>query len=178
MAPELFGRSRPVYKTDVYALGMTLYEIAYGCRPFDGLPPSTIGHIVMSNNRPSLLLDYYDGMSLPLLLEGTAPSPQFSALIADCWDADAAKRPKTNGVVSRLKDMVSDAEQVLELMKTVIRKEAREAASMSAHFTNTTTGCINSVDNTFSIATTITQGPMFSTQPSPPSDLAATAAPS
>ena len=40
MAPELFEGGRPSVRSDLYALGMVLYEAATGKEPFEGKPPT------------------------------------------------------------------------------------------------------------------------------------------
>jgi len=109
MAPELLtGRYQHNSKTDIYALAMTLFEIAFGVTPFLRMSNSSIMALVTSGSRPTLDITDYNGDAQPELLPGTAPSPEITALIRDCWDGERDRRPSIDTIVDRLEAMPSD----------------------------------------------------------------------
>ena len=132
MAPELFTISQHSTSTDIYALGMTLYEIAYGCRPFDGLPDSAVLTVVKDGIRPTLNVASYDEKNR--FHPDTAPSQELSTLIAECWQTDPAKRPTVDQVVTRLTKLASNSNDVLTLMnKTLTTANLAAFSSAAVH---------------------------------------------
>ena len=122
------GRARPNSKTEVYALGLTLYHIAFGVPPFAHLPQDKITAAVISGHRPSVDLCDYNGAVYPELADGTGPSSAMLKLIADCWTANRHERPTAKEVVERLEDMESDEASVRGLMNSMINKSATQLA--------------------------------------------------
>lgn len=109
MAPELLtGRYQHNSKTDVYALAMTLYEIAFGVRPFASIPQDVIPNIVGRGQRPTLDLADYNGDVQQELFPGTMPPQALIALIGECWDQDRDKRPDIDVIVDRVEAMKTD----------------------------------------------------------------------
>lgn len=49
MAPEVFFRNKQTKKTDIWALGVLLYELFHGYAPFRGLRMDTVMHSIMRN---------------------------------------------------------------------------------------------------------------------------------
>ena len=49
MAPEVFFRNKQTKKTDIWALGVLLYELFHGYAPFRGLRMDTVMHAIMRN---------------------------------------------------------------------------------------------------------------------------------
>jgi len=115
LAPELLtGKSLPTLATDVYALGMLLYEIIFSIRPFKGMSSAQVREIVLAGGRSSLNLDDYDGDAYPALR--SKPTPAMLQLIADCWAADPAQRPTASSVVNRLMGMKSEERYARQFM--------------------------------------------------------------
>ena len=87
MAPEqLLGEADDV-RTDVYALGATLFEMATGRRPFEKGRPEALMFEILNSAPPSLRS-----------LRPDAPA-EFDRLISSCLSKDAALRPASAGVV-------------------------------------------------------------------------------
>ena len=53
MAPEIIRGKSPSSQSDVYALGVTFYELITGCVPFDGETPSIIAKMQINEDMPS-----------------------------------------------------------------------------------------------------------------------------
>jgi len=79
MAPELFRGEQPSIRSDLYALGMVLYELMTGKPPFDGLAPN-------HRDRPKTPVPPSD-------ISGDI-GPAVEGVILSCLAADPAARPK------------------------------------------------------------------------------------
>ncbi|RHZ57533.1 hypothetical protein Glove_386g15 [Diversispora epigaea] len=80
MAPELFKSQPYSYASDIYSLGMILWELTSGHRPFHD-----------QDHGPKLILDILDGKR-PEITEDT---PEYWAnLMKRCWHPDPSQRPK------------------------------------------------------------------------------------
>ena len=82
-APEILCQGQPhTPQSDIYALGMLLYELLVCSPPFEGLTHDEIMKLLNTNQRP--------------LTPDTIPSgfsEAYVALMKRCWDQDPAKRP-------------------------------------------------------------------------------------
>jgi len=80
MAPELFEGGRPSVRSDLYALGMVLYEAVTGKEPFEGKPPPT-----------------KDRAAVPASLSALVPhvEPTLETVILRCLDRDPRRRPES-----------------------------------------------------------------------------------
>ena len=117
MAPELLsGRYQHNSKSDVYALGMTLFEIAFGVMPLANLTSQEIPALITGGVRPTLELDAYNGVAQPKLLPGTEPPPALIELIRMCWHAERDKRPAIDDLVDKLEAIPSDERAVRNFM--------------------------------------------------------------
>jgi serine/threonine-protein kinase len=78
MAPEFFEGGRPSIRSDLYALGIVLFEVATGKEPFEGQPPT--GH---------------DRTTAPARLSVLAPdiNPTLDTVILQCLAHDPRQRP-------------------------------------------------------------------------------------
>ncbi|RHZ74574.1 hypothetical protein Glove_220g30 [Diversispora epigaea] len=80
MAPELFKSQSYSYASDIYSLGMIMWELTSGHRPFHD-----------QEHGPKLILDILDGKR-PEITEDT---PELWAnLMKRCWHPDPSQRPK------------------------------------------------------------------------------------
>ena len=77
-APELLKGGRKSKESDVYALGVTFWEVFEGDRPFEGMPEMVVIQQILSNIRPEI----------------TSRTPsECHKLIESCWDESTKKRP-------------------------------------------------------------------------------------
>jgi serine/threonine protein kinase, bacterial len=87
LAPEVITGGEPTPACDVYAAGITLYELLTGVQPFTGQPVTVMhGHLDTAPDRP-------DGM----------PS-RLWALISACLSKDPGARPSATTMASALRD--------------------------------------------------------------------------
>jgi len=107
MAPELFNNEKPDKSTDIYALGMTFFEILTRTVPWKSNSPMQIASSLSRNERPYRTYNY-DQDSEP---------PTFWPLIQKCWDSDRKSRP--------------DAATILKLLIQLIQNPAPPIASSS-----------------------------------------------
>ena len=95
MAPELFARTPHSYPIDVYAFGVTMFEVLEGGDPFLGFSErEEFSHAVLKGVRPDFSRLAKTGLNCPASL---------LALMEKCWDKDAAKRPLMGDVYKELK---------------------------------------------------------------------------
>jgi len=92
-APEIFRREPFSFPVDVYAFGVTLFEMLLGDYPYDRsiTTEAQLAAAVLSGVRP-------DFNRLTVAIPAS-----LKKLMEDCWQADPAKRPKMSEVVERLK---------------------------------------------------------------------------
>jgi serine/threonine-protein kinase len=88
MAPEQLAGEEEDPRTDVYALGVTLFELATGQRPFAQDRPQALMFAIVNTPAPSLRT---------LRPEATA---DFDGLIASCLEKDRARRPASAAAVA------------------------------------------------------------------------------
>ena len=99
-APELFEDSPKSNATDVYALGVTLWEIYERRVPFGNMPEAAVVSQVMQGKRPGFLEpEDGDGVEEP----GT-PRP-VRRIIEACWSAKAKERPPANKIAYILSEL-------------------------------------------------------------------------
>jgi len=79
MAPELLSGGIYSKATDIYALGMIMWELTTGCKPF-----ASIEHDIQ------LIYQIIDGIR-PEITDDTPEC--FANLMKKCWDSDPKKRP-------------------------------------------------------------------------------------
>ncbi|RHZ61650.1 hypothetical protein Glove_346g134 [Diversispora epigaea] len=79
MAPELFKYQPYSYASDIYSLGMIMWQLTSGHRPFHD-----------QEHGPKLILDILDGKR-PEITEDTPE--RWSNLMKSCWHPDPSQRP-------------------------------------------------------------------------------------
>ena len=100
-APELFKARPKSFATDIYALGMTLWEIFERRVPFVDIPEAALVNRILSGLRPEL---------------SSAEAPgEVKKLIQLCWSQEPKERPaadKVAFILARLLDTSTQAEEV------------------------------------------------------------------
>lgn len=90
MAPEVLTGQRPDFSADVYSLGVVLWQMQSGGRPFDGFHQHVvIFQVVRLRARPV----FPDGDSAPAELQ---------ALVKRCWSHATDQRPSVGAVLQEL----------------------------------------------------------------------------
>ena len=87
MAPGLFHHKQPTKQSDLYALGIVLYEVATGREPFGGVPADGL-QAVAELVPPSLLCPEIE--------------PALEGAILQCLEEDPARRPASAEAVAAL----------------------------------------------------------------------------
>ncbi|GIL91517.1 hypothetical protein Vretimale_18402 [Volvox reticuliferus] len=91
MAPEVMLRGHISKPADVYAFGITMWEIFTGGQPYRGTPGALLGHQTSKEGRR------------PTFPMGTPAA--FKELAERCWHADASVRPTFSEVLDLLTQM-------------------------------------------------------------------------
>ncbi|KAG8947891.1 hypothetical protein FRC04_010249 [Tulasnella sp. 424] len=103
MAPELLdGSGHLTYASDIYALGMTLYELWYNKDPFELLEPDLVKEMVLEEQlRPER--------------DSSPASPEeLWSTIEGCWTTDAGSRLSSSAVTHQLQVFAGDPAVVTE----------------------------------------------------------------
>ncbi|KAJ3097082.1 hypothetical protein HDU97_005290 [Phlyctochytrium planicorne] len=93
MAPELLHQN-PTYQSDVYALGVILWEITYCTVPFDYLSPDAVRERTSKGQREEMPSGDVYGAPENLV-----------KLISSCWTAEPGQRPTAKAVQEMLLDV-------------------------------------------------------------------------
>ncbi|MBC7792755.1 MAG: serine/threonine protein kinase [Clostridia bacterium] len=100
MSPEQMSGKPVDHRSDIYALGIILYEVVTGRQPFTAksLGEMAIKHLTVTPPKPSKL------KGLP-----HNPSRELEALIMECLQKDPLKRPQTvTDIIERMQPLVRD----------------------------------------------------------------------
>jgi len=119
-APELFKDRPKSFATDVYALGLTLWEIYDRRVPFGNMPEAAVVNQVLSGHRPEM---------------GSTEMPdEIRKLIQLCWSEEPRERPaadKMAFILTRLwnenKEQVERQTAAAEVAIAAEKKKAEEA---------------------------------------------------
>lgn len=101
MAPELFTAKPNTASTDIYSLGVILWEIASRKQPYSDVMPAVIVGMALAGTRPSVEAAW------PLVLR---------TLMQACWDANPQKRPTAEKVGDECKTALDSLEAVPKVM--------------------------------------------------------------
>jgi len=125
IAPEVLAGKECTFASDVYSIGMLMWEISSGQPPFAG-----------SDDVVDLALKILDGMR-PNIVPGTPL--EYKSLMKQCWDADPSKRPDIHVLYNKIQEMIkpyvsnesspSETNNNLEIPK-VPRFEITDASSI------------------------------------------------
>ena len=89
-------------RTDVYAFGMTCYEVALRMLPFEGKPAEAVAWLVArKKERPHV----------PILVERREGAAPILALMRRCWVQEAVARPTFAQLVPELEAMYAEHEE-------------------------------------------------------------------
>ena len=116
-APELFMDRPKSFATDIYALGLTLWEIYERRVPFGNMPEAAVVNQVLSGRRPGIA--------------STEMPEEINKLIQLCWSEDPRERPaadKMAFILTRLWNANTERQRaVAEAAAIAERKKAEEA---------------------------------------------------
>ena len=105
MAPELlhstmFGLDKgvPSKEADIYAFGMTVYQVLTGQRPFYPKREAEVVHAVISGERPPKPKD----------AERIGMTEVVWELVRMCWREDRTKRPDISRIVRRFRKITGE----------------------------------------------------------------------
>jgi len=121
-APELFKDLPKSFATDIYALGLTLWEIYERRVPFGNMPEAAVVNQVLSGHRPEI---------------ASAEMPEeIKKLIQLCWSEDPRERPaadKMAFILTRLWNVNNERQRaVAEAAVAAEKKNAEEAEAATA----------------------------------------------
>jgi len=91
IAPEVISRKEYTFKSDIYSIGMLMWEISSGQPPF-----SIYEHDL------DFAMNIINGMR-PKIVPGTPL--EYISLLKQCWDADPLKRPDINSLAGKIKEI-------------------------------------------------------------------------
>jgi eukaryotic-like serine/threonine-protein kinase len=96
MAPEQVDRQEPTAATDLFSLGLVLYEMAVGKLPFPG---ASLGQMLSSGAHPPMPAPSRERSGVP---------PALDSLVSKLLEKDPAKRPQSAADVSRELTAIAD----------------------------------------------------------------------
>ncbi|RGB42787.1 kinase-like domain-containing protein [Rhizophagus diaphanus] len=97
IAPETIVGNKTTFKSDIYSIGILMWEISSGQSPF-----ANISHDI------NLAMNIVNGMR-PKIIPGTPL--EYKILMEQCWDADPAKRPDINSLYNKISEIKNSYNQ-------------------------------------------------------------------
>ncbi|POG74039.1 kinase-like domain-containing protein [Rhizophagus irregularis DAOM 181602=DAOM 197198] len=91
IAPEVINGREYTFKSDIYSIAMLMWEISSGQPPF-------INH----EHDYNLVMNITNGIR-PKIVLGTPT--EYKNLMEQCWDADPSKRPDTDTLMKKIREM-------------------------------------------------------------------------
>ena len=90
IAPEIFKGAAFSKESDIYSLGMIMWELTTGCKPFADVEHNTeLIYKIIDGKRPEITTD----------------TPEcFANLMKRCWDSDPLKRPLISEIAITVND--------------------------------------------------------------------------
>jgi serine/threonine protein kinase len=111
IAPEIFNDAKFSKASDIYSMGMIMWEFTTGCKPF-----ANVEHNI------DLIYNIIDGQR-PEITEDT---PEFFAnLMKKCWDNDPTKRPSISEVLDIFSLWINSRSLELEDLEQFVRAEKK-----------------------------------------------------
>lgn len=101
MAPELYGNKLPTHESDIYSMGVLLWEMATHRLPFENKkwgPKELITQIVQGKRE-----------KFP-----EATPAEYKKLAQSCWNSDPSKRPHIDDVVHTLSDLWTQSQDSVD----------------------------------------------------------------
>ncbi|CAF0794758.1 unnamed protein product [Adineta steineri] len=92
-APELLKFGKPSQASDIYSLGIVLWELATRCIPYDGVDEAVICQGVKAGERLEIPQD--------------VPS-SFASIISQAWSQEPNKRPTASALIQVIKTFISN----------------------------------------------------------------------
>ncbi|GBB98711.1 hypothetical protein RclHR1_00330038 [Rhizophagus clarus] len=95
IAPEIFKGSPFSKESDVCCMGMIMWELTTGCRPFSNFEPDSSLCKILDGERPEI----------------TEDTPEcYANLMKSCWDPDPRKRPSITEIRMVYVDWIKHSE--------------------------------------------------------------------
>ena len=132
LVPESFGlkESRPTKQSDCYALGMVVYEVLSGLRPFGLATDPHVIYMVLEGRRPGR----------PQTEWGSPFTDAIWALLELCWKANPSDRASVKAVLRGLEgsplpaEMVSYVDEGVETTTDYQSDDETDGSGMFLHF--------------------------------------------
>ena len=100
VAPEIFRGSEFSKESDIYSMGMIMWEFTAGCQPFSNVAHDIhLVYKILNGKRPEI----------------TEDTPEYFAnLMKSCWDSDPKKRPSITKISNLLYDWSYNRKRSIE----------------------------------------------------------------